>query len=92
VEVDRTEEPLREQATKQLKKKRDLQAHLIAYVIVNAFVVAIWIATGHGFFWPIFPILGWGIGVIFHVWDIYRGEPTEDEISREISKMTRRHT
>jgi hypothetical protein len=43
--------------------------------------------TGAGFFWPVFLILGWGIGLVFHVWDVYRGEPSEDQIRREITRM-----
>ncbi len=38
--------------------------HLRAYVAVNLLLVAIWALTGAGYFWPIWPILGWGIGVI----------------------------
>jgi hypothetical protein len=38
----------------------------------------------HGFFWPVFPILGWGIGLVLNAWDVYRPEGfTEDEIRRE---------
>jgi Domain of unknown function (DUF1707)/2TM domain len=38
--------------------------HLRAYLAVNALLVVIWALTGAGYFWPIWPILGWGIGVI----------------------------
>ncbi len=38
--------------------------HLRAYIAVNAMLVAIWALTGAGYFWPIWPILGWGIGVL----------------------------
>jgi hypothetical protein len=38
--------------------------HLRAYIAVNLMLVAIWALTGAGYFWPIWPILGWGIGVI----------------------------
>jgi len=32
----------------------------------------IWLAiTPGGFYWPMFPLLGWGIGLAFHVWDVY---------------------
>jgi hypothetical protein len=80
---------LRQQALGRLKKKRDFAAHLIAYVTVNAFLVVIWATTSGGFFWPMFSILGWGIGLLFHAWDVYRGEPSEEEIRREIEKMKR---
>jgi hypothetical protein len=38
--------------------------HLRAYIAVNLLLVAIWALTGAGYFWPIWPILGWGIGVV----------------------------
>ncbi|MFL6385814.1 MAG: 2TM domain-containing protein [Nitrososphaeraceae archaeon] len=39
-------------------------------------MIGIWLATSIGtgeliFFWPIFPILGWGMGVAFHAWNTY---------------------
>lgn len=77
----------REEAITRLRKKRELGANLLAYVLVNGFLIAIWAATGAGFFWPMFPILGWGIGVVFHAWDVYRGEPSEEQIRREIARM-----
>ena len=45
---------------------RDFQEHLRAYLMVMALLVAIWLVTGAGYFWPIWPILGWGIGVMSH--------------------------
>jgi Domain of unknown function (DUF1707)/2TM domain len=38
--------------------------HLRAYLAVSVMLVAIWALTGAGYFWPIWPILGWGIGVV----------------------------
>jgi hypothetical protein len=29
-------------------------------------LVLIWAVTGAAYFWPIWPILGWGIGVLSH--------------------------
>jgi len=88
---ERTDEVLREQAIRRLKKKRDFQGHLLVYVLVNAFIVAIWAVTGSGFFWPIFPIIGWGIGVVLNAWDVYRAdEPDEDRIRREMEMLRRR--
>ena len=82
---------LREQAIKRLKKRRDFHTHLLVYFLVNAFLVAIWaLSDWHGFFWPIFPIVGWGIGVVLNAWDVYHGEEfTEEQIQREISALRR---
>ena len=78
---------LRERALARLQKKREFKAHVFAYVLVNTFVVAIWAVTGSGFFWPIFPILGWGIGLFFHGWDVYQGPLTEQQIQEEMHRI-----
>ena len=82
---------LRERAIKRLKKRRDFVGHLLVYVMVNGIVVTIWAMTNaHGFFWPIFPILIWGIGVVMNGWDVYRGDTfSEDQIQREIEQLQR---
>lgn len=84
----RTEQELREQAVSRLKKKRDFRGHVFIYVAVNAMLVVIWAVTDSGFFWPIFPILGWGVGVAANAWDVYGRKPiSEDEIRRETERL-----
>lgn len=84
----RTDEELREQAILQLKKKRDFRSHIFIYALVNTMLVVIWAVTGAGFFWPVFPILGWGIGVAANAWDVYARKPiSEDEIQRESARL-----
>ena len=83
------QEDLRSRALQRIKKRRDLGAHILAYLLVNGSLIAIWFATGHGFFWPVFILLGWGIGLVFHIWDVYRGEPSEADIQREIDRLRR---
>jgi hypothetical protein len=85
-----TEGDLRQQAVARLKKKRDFKAHVLMYVLVNAFLVVIWaVSRDDGdFFWPIFVIVGWGIGVVANAWDVYGRKPiTEDEIQREQDRL-----
>ena len=80
---------LRERAIKRLKKWRDFSGHLLVYVLVNAFFVVIWAMTNpDGFFWPVFPIVGWGIGVALNAWDVYRNDEfDEEQIRREIERL-----
>jgi hypothetical protein len=61
------------------------------YVTINAMLVAIWAITSNGgFFWPIFPILGWGVGVAANAWDVYARKPiTEDAIRGEADRLRR---
>jgi hypothetical protein len=79
---------LREEALKSLRKKRDFKTHLLMYVVVNAFLIGIWAVSDGGFFWPMFVLGGWGIGLIGNAWDVYGRKPiTEDEIRREAERM-----
>ena len=82
----------RDRAIAALKKRRDFHAHLLIFVLVNAFIVVIWAVTDpHGFFWPVFPMAGWGIGLVMNAWDVYWRRPiTEAEVSREVEREEHR--
>jgi hypothetical protein len=86
--VGRTEDELRDEAVRAANKKRDFRTHVVAYVTVNAMLVGIWAVTGADFFWPIFPLLGWGIGLVLNAWDVYGRKPlTESDIQREMERL-----
>ena len=89
-DADREQAP-RGKAVRRLKKQRDFRSHLLVYVLVNTVLVVIWVMTDpHGFFWPVFPIAGWGIGVIMNAWDVYgRQEITEEDIHREMDRLVK---
>jgi class 3 adenylate cyclase len=42
------------------------RTHFAIYAVINLALIGIWAASGGGYFWPIWPILGWGIGVGCH--------------------------
>ena len=82
-----TELELRQQAISRVRKKRDFRVHVRVYVAVNLMLVGIWAVTG-GFFWPIFPMLGWGIGVAANAWSVHGRRPiSDDEIRREMERL-----
>jgi len=84
------EEVRRTAAVKRLKDKRDFRNHVAAYLIVNSMLVAIWALSSGGYFWPIWPILGWGIGLAFNAWAVYFQRPiTEDDIRKEMEREQR---
>ena len=90
VDESSRQDVLRERAIKRLKKRRDFFGHLLVYALVNAFFVVIWVVTtdAHGFFWPVFPIVGWGIAVVMNAWDVYRNDEfDEEQIRREIERL-----
>ena len=81
---------LRDRAVEHLRKKRGFYAHLLVYVLVNSVIVVIWAITSAGFFWPIFPMLAWGIGLVMNALDVWHGELTEQQIAHEMARLQRR--
>ena len=91
---DSTTEQRRELAIKRLKAKSDFKKHLLAYAAVNTMLIVIWAFTNAGqpwprsIFWPIFLIVGWGVGLVIHGYVTYRGNVyTEEKIQREMTKL-----
>jgi 2TM domain-containing protein len=85
------EQAARDQAVQRLKKQRDFRGHLLAYLLVNTLLVVIWATTSHGFFWPAFVIVPWGLGVAANAWDVYgRQRLPEEAIQHEMERHTRR--
>ncbi|HSK57448.1 MAG TPA: 2TM domain-containing protein [Actinomycetospora sp.] len=83
------DDELRRQAVTRLRKRADLRSHALIYLLVNAVLILIWALVGTTtFFWPIFPILGWGVGLAANAWDVYRPDPvTEERIQREMGRL-----
>lgn len=57
-------------------KRVALAANATAYAVVNTMLIAIWLvnAVGEGewFFWPAFPLLFWGLGIVAQAVDLRR--------------------
>ena len=83
------EEELRKQAIHSLKKKQNFRNSLIAYVLVNLFLIGIWAISDSDNFWPIWVIGAWGLGLAFQAYDTYgrRSTVSESEISEEMNRI-----
>jgi hypothetical protein len=50
--------------------RRGVRVHLVAYLAASLLMIGIWltvaITAGAWYFWPVWPILGMGIGVVSH--------------------------
>jgi len=55
-------------------RRRVLQSHAVVYALVMALLVFIWLTTAAGYFWPQWPIAGWGLVLALHAW-FARGRP-----------------
>ena len=84
----------RARAVRRLRKQREFKQHLTAFVTINALFIAVWAVMGttHDWWFPwfIFPMLGWGIGLVFHGMDAYGHEITEADVAREMAREQER--
>ena len=73
------------QTATQLQRWRDFQAHVFAYLVINLAFVLIWALDGQGFFWPVFSLVGWAIGLSFqHFSMVLRGQITDEQVRRKL--------
>lgn len=73
------------------RKRADFKKNFFAYIIVNAFLWAIWWFTNgkNGFSgtpWPVWVMLGWGIGLAFQYFNAYNGSRA-DIANEEYEKL-----
>jgi hypothetical protein len=77
----------RERARKRLQTRRDFGSHVVAYVVINAFLVGVWAFTGAGYFWPAWVLGGWGAGLVLHAWDVFvHSQITDADIDAELRR------
>lgn len=74
------------------RKRAGFQRSLVSYFVVNAFLWALWWFTAgrRGFNtgtpWPLWVMLGWGMGLIFQYLDAYGGSK-KDLVEKEYDKL-----
>jgi len=85
--------PTRDAARKRLEAKRGFASNVVAYVVINGFMIAVWAITGGGYFWPAWLLGGWGVALTMHAFDVFGRQPiTEADIDEEVRRLEDRHT
>ena len=76
-----------DRARKRVERKRKFRADVVAYVVINLFLIGIWAVSGFGYFWPGWVLAGWGVVLVLDGWNIFYRKPVtaadiEDELRR----------
>ena len=53
------------------QQRKDFKSHLFAFLAINGFLVLLNLVVSPGYFWAIYPILGWGLGLLLHGIKVY---------------------
>jgi fatty acid desaturase len=88
IEMTERESLVREQARKRVQRKHKFRGDVVAYVVINAFLIGIWAVTGAGYFWPGWVLAGWAVALTLDAWNLFFRRPiTEAEINEEMSRF-----
>jgi hypothetical protein len=68
------------------KARAEFKTHVTVYTIVMAVLWLIWLFTGgvNAYPWPIWPTMGWGIGVLFNYFGAFK---FDNAAEREYEKL-----
>jgi hypothetical protein len=59
------------EARQRVAAKIGFYIHLVVYVCVNIVLIVINFATSSDYLWFKWPLLGWGIGILFHALSVF---------------------
>ena len=82
-------------AKERVEEIKGFYIHLMVYIVVNGFLVAINYMTFWGYKWFIWPLLGWGIGLLIHfaatfIFEGFLGHDWEDRKIKQIMEKKKR--
>ncbi len=86
--VPNPQDEARQRAYQRIKAKRGFWTHVVTYLVVNLFLVGVWYFTSPGgYFWPVWVMGGWGIGLAMNAWAVYGEKPiSEADIDKEMRR------
>jgi hypothetical protein len=83
-----------ERARRRVHQIRGFYVHATVYALVNALLVAVNLTTSAAHLWFVWPLLGWGVGVLAHGVSVFGaggiwGREWEERKIRELQQRDR---
>lgn len=86
-DLEQARPPEYAQARQRLEKQRKFRGDVVAYVLINAFLIGVWAVTGFGYFWPGWVLGGWGLLLLLDGWNaFYRRPVTDSDVEAELRR------
>jgi hypothetical protein len=82
-----------ERAKKRVEEIKAFYMHLVSYIVVNAVLVILNLLTSPEYLWFIWPLGGWGIGLLLHGLSVFGniwGNDWEERKIRELMDKDKR--
>jgi len=88
-------QPYDDKLWKIAQKRVSFRRHLMVYILVNVALIVIWFVSRDKnkeftatTYWFLYPLCGWGIGVVLHYWNAFHDDDTT--IEKEYHKLKQR--
>ena len=80
-----------QRAAKRVKELKEFYGNLTSFCLVIPFLAALNLLTAPGYWWFLWPMLGWGIGIAFHAVNTFGiGKNWEENKIRELMEQENR--
>ncbi len=74
-------------ARKRIERRWKLQGDVVAYLVINAFLIVVWAVTGRGYFWPAWVLCGWAVFLFLDLLSFLHGPVTQADIDAELGRI-----
>jgi hypothetical protein len=90
------EQELYANARKRVEELKGFYSHALIYIVVNLGLMGLNLLTSPGYYWFVWPMLGWGIGLVAHGFSVFGagrlfGPEWEQRKIRELVEKERRN-
>jgi len=82
-----------QEAKKRVEEIKGFYLHLIAFIVVNTVLLVINLITSPEYLWFVWPIIGWGVGLLVHAITVFGnmwGKSWEERKIKEIMEKDNR--
>ena len=83
MEINYTEQERYYQAKKRVEEISGFYVNLIAYIVFNVFFLILNLVTSPNELWFYLPLVGWGVGVLFHGMKVFNYAPFLSKVWEE---------
>lgn len=71
-------------------RRRWLARHAAVFAVIAPLDIAVWLLSGGGFFWPVFPLFGFSALLAAHAWAVSRLPPErEEQLRSRVTSLVR---
>lgn len=81
---------IEQQIIEKAKRRLGFKVHFIIFLLLLPVNWIIWLLTDTTYIWPVWPTLGWGLGVLFHWLGVFHADKFLS-LDKEVNRLMKRN-